>query len=299
MSKNKKKGAIARLEAIWGDVLFSADMIENYRDDMTDILYMRAAAGSEEEQLYLATQGPAVWVGERIRKALVAGDGCWGDTQLMSVHDVEQEIFARGEWIGNWPSWCYFEGLIEDALLDALIAALQLQAERVSLDAGTSLVWRFCYRLAQVSALVADAGRKEAHQNGRRGGPKEKTGSAEACRFALQYLNEHCFDGGEEITQQQVLVVSIWDELFKKSQSNPGTFSPAFETNTAADGNVTYSPTDGARNTIERWIRKDWQRLKSLGRAGFEARRAARGQASQEFLDRRREKYATPDTSTE
>lgn len=253
---------------------------------MTDILRERTAALSDEENLYLATHCPTAWVGERIRKALVAGGVCWGDSQLLSVREVEQEILERGE-AGRYRMQGGFEWAIEEALLDALLASLHLQAERVSPDVGMSLVWRFCYRLAQVAALVADAGRDEAYQKGKLGGPKARGDNVEAKRLARQYLRKNAFDAAGKIRPQKVLELEIWEMLFAR-RDEPGAFQIA-----GSPGR----PTERAVKTVRSFIAADYRRMRVRGQKMLESDQGRLNGLAIEVYARRRSQLQKVDVS--
>ncbi len=186
---------------------------------MVEVLQCRAESESMEELTHYAGQGPAVWVGERIRKTLISNDCVLTDGGLLSLAEVEEEAFARGDD----PMYGLDIHSIESALFDALRAAMQLRAVDMPPEAGPALIWRFCYRLAQVAALVADAGREEAYRKGKRGGPKERGDVGGAKHLAIRYLWEHAFDADGRIRPQKVIELEVWEMLFAR-RDEPGAF---------------------------------------------------------------------------
>lgn len=284
-----KAGAVARLTSAWGEVIFSADDVEGMRVQMVEVLRCRAESESMEELTHYAGQGPAVWVGERIRKALISNDCVLTGKPLLSLAEVEDEVFARGDD----PMYEFDARSIESALVDALHAAMQLRAVDMPPETGPALIWRFCYRLAQVAALVADAGREEAYRKGKRGGPKDRGDVGGAKNLAIRYLWEHAFDTDGQIRPQKVIELEVWEMLFAR-RDEPGAFQIA-----GAPGR----PTDRAVKTVRSFIADSYKRMQDRGKAGLESDRDRLSDLAIEVYARRRSQVqkvdATPDASLE
>lgn len=256
MSKDKKKGAVSSLMSQWDGVIFSADDIEMMQCQMAEVLLCRAESKSPDEQAHYASQGPARWVGERIRNVLIANDCNWTERPLLSIAEVKDEIIAHSGpmytaagYISSTP--------IENALIDALHAAMQLRAVDMPLTDGPALMWRFCYRLAQASTLVADAGREEALRKGKRGGPIARGDVGHATHLARQFLRENAFDTTGTIRPQKALELEVWEMLFAR-RNEPKAFQIA---------GMPGCPTDRAIKTVRGFIGEDYKRMRDHGKA--------------------------------
>lgn len=285
MTNCKKLGAIADLMSSWGEVIFSADDIDRMRVQLEEVLLCRAESESPDELAHYANQGPAAWVGERVRRVLIANDSNWTGKPLLSLAEVEDEVFAHSGPVRSAP--------IEDALIDALLAAMQLRAANMPPSDGPALIWRFCYRLAQVATLVADAGRDEALRKGKRGGPKDRGDVGEAKNLARRFLWEKAFDSAGEIRPQKVLELEVWEMLFAR-RNEPAAFQIA-----GGPG----CPTDRAIKTVRSFISQDYRRMRTRGKAGLEHDHVRSNEYAVVVYARRnsrlREVDATPDASPE
>lgn len=273
----------------WGEVVFSADDIDRMRVQLEEVMRCRAESESLDELTHYASQGPAVWVGERVRRTLIANDCNWTGSLMLTLADVSNEVFLHRD-SAPWGGICH---PIEHALFDALYAAMQLRAVGMPLADGPALIWRFCYRLAQVAALVFDAGREEALRKGKRGGPKNRGDVGEAKRLALRLLREKAFDSAGEIRPQKVLELEVWEMLFAR-RSEPNAFQIA---------GVHGCPTDRAVKTVRSFISQDYKRMRVRGKAGIERDRIELNELAVTVYARRNSRSievdATPDASPE
>lgn len=233
---SKSKSTRAAFIAQWGELLFSAGDIEMIRGELEDNMRYRTGATASGEVESYSGQGPAFWIGERIRTALIAHDCNWTGSQLQTLAEVEEESSALPEREIYNP--------VEAVLIDALLCALRMQGPGVSIQDGQSLIWRFCYRLSQLPVLLADAEYSDSLRAAARGGPKNRGDTKEAKRLALQYLHENALDASKQIKPQKVIELEVWEMLYAR-RNEPGAFQIAGKPG---------APTERAIKTIREWI---------------------------------------------